>query len=86
MYKIETSKVVDKFLEKHRDIARRYVLNLDILKTSPFSNNLDTKPLKWQKNHYRLRIGKYRFLYEVIDSKVLIYFYEADSRGGVYKN
>jgi mRNA interferase RelE/StbE len=56
MFKIETSKEVDKFLDKHRDIAKKYVSNLEILKISPFSNNLDIKPLKWHKNHFRLRI------------------------------
>ena len=36
-------------------------------------------------NHYRLRIGKYRFLYEVLESEILIYAYKADSRGDIYK-
>jgi hypothetical protein len=46
MYKIETSKIVDKFLEKHLDIANRYIKYLDIISISPFSNNLDIKALK----------------------------------------
>lgn len=32
-----------------------------------------------------MRIGKYRFLYEVIDDIILVYFYDADSRGDIYK-
>jgi mRNA-degrading endonuclease RelE of RelBE toxin-antitoxin system len=32
-----------------------------------------------------LRIWKYRFLYEIIEDKILIYFYDADSRWDVYK-
>ncbi|ELB9335810.1 hypothetical protein ABN535_001531 [Campylobacter upsaliensis] len=36
-------------------------------------------------NHYRLRISKYRFLYEVLESEILIYAYKADSRGDIYK-
>lgn len=36
-------------------------------------------------NHYHLRIGKYRFLYEVLESEILIYAYKADSRGDIYK-
>jgi hypothetical protein len=46
MYTIETSKSVDKFLEKHLDIAKSFVLKLDILKTNPFSSRLDIKKLK----------------------------------------
>ncbi len=85
MYRIETSKSVDKFLNKHRDIAMKYIELLDIMSLSPFENNLDIKSLKWQKNHYRLRIWKYRFLYEIIEDKILIYFYEADTRWDIYK-
>ncbi|MFA5916767.1 MAG: hypothetical protein WC850_00850 [Candidatus Gracilibacteria bacterium] len=56
-----------------------------MISISPYQNNLDIKPLKGKNNHYRLRIGKYRFLYEIIENKILIYFYNADSRGDVYK-
>ncbi len=37
------------------------------------------------EDDYRLRIGKYRFLYHVMDQKVLIFFYDAGSRGDIYK-
>lgn len=84
MYKIQTSKEVDKFLDKHRDIAKRFVIILEIMKKSPYNNNLDIKQLKWNKNHYRLRISKYRFLFEIIEDKILIYFYDADSRWDIY--
>lgn len=85
MYKVETSKIVDKFLEKHRDLVIRYINCIDIISISPYQNHLDIKPLKWKNNHFRLRIWKYRFLYEIIENKILIYFYEADSRWDVYK-
>ncbi|WP_366141588.1 hypothetical protein [uncultured Helicobacter sp.] len=32
-----------------------------------------------------MRIGKYRILYEIRDEEILIYAYDADSRGDVYK-
>ncbi len=38
-----------------------------------------------KKGHFRLRVGKYRFLYTVIDDEILIYVYKADSRGDIYK-
>lgn len=85
MYEIKTWKIVDKFLEKHLDIAKKFILSLEIIKESPFENNLDIKPIKWMKNHFRLRIWKYRFLYEVIENQILIYFYDADSRWDIYK-
>jgi mRNA-degrading endonuclease RelE of RelBE toxin-antitoxin system len=30
-------------------------------------------------------VWKYRFLYEIVQEKVFIYFYDADSRGDIYK-
>jgi len=55
-YRVETSKQVEKFLEKHRDIAVRYIDALEVLEISPFGNNLDIKTLTGKKSHYRLRI------------------------------
>ncbi len=37
-------------------------------------------------NHFRLRIGKYRILYEIIEDEILIYYYKAGSRGDIYKS
>lgn len=34
---------------------------------------------------YRLRVGKYRILYEVNDEELLVYLMDAGSRGDVYK-
>ena len=85
-FRVETSKSVDKFLEKNRDIAKKYINSIEILSVSLNENSLDIKKLKWEKNKYRLRIWKYRFLYEIVDSKILIFFYDAWSRWGIYKN
>lgn len=34
-------------------------------------------------NGYRLRIGKYRALFDIIDNKIVVY--DIDSRGQIYK-
>lgn len=39
------------------------------------SVSLDTKVVINKKGHFRLRIGKYRFLYEIIDAELFIYVY-----------
>lgn len=85
MYKIQTSKIVDNFLAKHNDIRQRVLDKLEILAQNPYKNTLDIQKLQGRDNRYRLRVGKYRILYEIIENQILIYAYDADSRGGIYK-
>lgn len=40
----------------------------------------ETKKMR-ESHKYRLRIGKYRLLYEIIDEQILIYTYKAQFRG-----
>lgn len=85
MYKVKTSKQFDKFLAKHQDIQAKVFESFEIIAQNPYKTNLDIKKLQCRANHYRLRISKYRFLYEVLESEILIYAYKADSRGDIYK-
>ena len=85
-YKVELHKEVRKFLQKHEDLRAKIVQNLELIAQNPYNTTLDIVKLQGQNNHYRLRVGKYRVLYEVRDGEILIiYAYKADSRGGVYK-
>ncbi|EJG3309596.1 hypothetical protein M9122_001402 [Campylobacter upsaliensis] len=90
MYKVKTSKQFDKFLAKHQDIQAKVFESFEAIAQNPYEAKLDIKKLQGKKfqcgaNHYRLRISKYRFLYEVLESEILIYAYKADSRGDIYK-
>lgn len=71
MYDFEINKRVEKFLDKIDDKnVISFYEKITILQENPFSMslNLDIKRLKSKsKNHFRLRIGKYRFVYEVIE-------------------
>ena len=86
MYNIEFDRKVEKFLNKTDDkTITLFLQKLEILKANPFENQLDIKKLKGKfKNCYRLRVGKYRFLYEILEDKILIYFFDANSRGDIY--
>lgn len=85
-YKVELHKEVRKFLQKHEDLRAKIVQNLELIAQNPYNTTLDIVKLQGQNNHYRLRVGKYRVLYEVRDGEILIiYAYKADSRGGIYK-
>ena len=84
LYKIEFDKKVKKFLVKtEQHIFDKFQEKIEVLALNPHDNNLDIRKLKGQ-NGYRLRIGKYRFLYEVFEDKILIYFFDANSRGDIY--
>lgn len=87
LYEILLDKRVQKFLSKADEhIIRLFRSKIEIMQHNPLSEQLDIKKYsEWWPNNYRLRIGKYRFLFEIIDHKVLIYFYDADSRWDIYK-
>lgn len=85
MYQIEYSKSVKKFFKHHPELIRRFFEKAKILEKDPFDKSLDVKKYHGIENCYRLRVGKYRFLYEIIEHKLVIYMYGADSRGDVYK-
>ena len=85
-YEVVFSKQIFKFLGKcDKSIARRFKDAVEIIEKNPYTSLLDIKKLAGSANHYRLRIWKYRFLYEVRENEILIYFYKADSRWNVYK-
>lgn len=85
-YQIKIDKQVYKFLAKApQHIVRAFVEKADFLSLDPKSPLLDTVILTGYQTRYRLRIGKYRFLYEINNTEVFIFFYKADSRGDVYK-
>ncbi|MSP27503.1 MAG: type II toxin-antitoxin system RelE/ParE family toxin [Methylococcales bacterium] len=86
-YKLEFSKQVVKFLDKsEHQLKIKIIMVFEQLSNNPRSSNLDIKAMINKKGHFRLRIGKYRFLYEMTDTELFIYVYKADSRGDVYKS
>ncbi len=87
MYNIKLQKKVLKFLEKHKweKIIEIFTTYLKILQNNPYNNRLDIQLLKWNKKQYRLRIWKYRFIYEIIDNELVIIFIDSDSRWDIYK-
>ena len=87
MYQIFLEKKVQKFLlkQKWQPIISQFERVLRELAFDPYENTLDIKIIVWLPHCYRLRIWKYRFLYEIIDDKVIINFFDADSRWDIYK-
>ncbi|MDD2716116.1 MAG: type II toxin-antitoxin system RelE/ParE family toxin [Candidatus Wallbacteria bacterium] len=86
MYSLKFSKNVLKFLkEKDRKIQSRILAIFEKFSHDPYDETLDVKPMRGKHNHFRLRVGGFRILFEFRKSENLFYFYKADSRGDVYK-
>jgi len=87
MYKIRLKKNVTKFLEKRPVKELKLIIEkFEELKKDPYPTNkiLNIKKLKGSKE-YRLRIGKYRFIYQVKNELLIVVMEKADSRGDIYK-
>ncbi len=69
MYKIILSRKVIDFLDtKDEEFVKAFYEKIKSLENDPLSNDkLDIKKFKNKKNRFRLRIGKFKFLYEVIE-------------------
>lgn len=87
-FAVKLHKSVDKFLDKHPELRERFIECAVALSQNPFptqDQELDIGVYKGEgENKFRLRISKYRFLYEVFKAEVFIFFFDADKRGDVY--
>ena len=86
MYKIEIKKQVAKFINKRTPKEKiKIAQSFSLLRQNPYRSDLDIKKLINTKNDFRLRIGKYRFLYTIFENRMLVSMYKADIRGDIYK-
>ncbi len=86
MYKLDYHKRVVKFIKRRVPREKDRILErLEKLKRDPYptNENLDIKKIQGKKG-YRLRVGDYRFLYDIEDNKLIIYMEDADNRGDIY--
>jgi len=86
MYKIILHKRVIKFINS-RNLKEKQKIKekFHLLQQNPFPSNYSIDSKKMQNhNGFRLRIGDYRFLYDVVDEELVIYMEKADNRGDIY--
>jgi mRNA interferase RelE/StbE len=86
-YRVELHKRVEKFLRKQdKSFLQRVDTIFTKLSENPLNfKELDIKNLEGSKDDYRIRIGKYRFIYTIIENKLVVYIYDGGSRGDIYK-
>ena len=86
MYILNFDKQVKKFIEKQdKSTKQRFKKAFLDLAQNPYPNDDLKKKKLTNTNKFRLRIGKYRFIYEVFEDRLLIFIEKADSRGDIYK-
>ena len=86
MYKIIPHKRVIKFINSRTQKDKQRIKEkFEQLSQNPYPTNqsIDVKKMKNQTG-FRLRVGDYRFIYDVIDSELIIYIENGDNRGDIY--
>lgn len=86
-YKVLYKKPALKFISKHKKIGLLFYKAFTEI-TEDIQLNFqkyDIKRLKGKENHYRLRIGMYRAIFEIQKKNVILYVIDIDSRGDIYK-
>jgi mRNA interferase RelE/StbE len=74
-YQVLLEKKASNSLDKlNKDTNHRITVVLHILQDEGFSSRLDIKKLRGYKSHYRLRIGKYRILFELTPEKTIVVY------------
>ncbi len=85
-YKLELSRSSKKFLQKNDRVTRERIINvIHALTENPFSYPGMIK-LSGFDDTYRVRVGKYRLIYQIYDERLLIFVQDIDSRGDIYKH
>lgn len=75
VYTVFIEKKAYKQLEKlSEDTYNRIIEVLHTLRDEGFSIKLDIKKLQGYRTHYRIRIGKYRILFELRAEKTIIVY------------
>lgn len=83
-YKLELKKKASKFLEKYPQEKIKFTNAFKDIANGKEAK-YDIKKLKGQIDFYRLRLGKYRAVYTIINEKLIILVLDVVSRGDIYK-
>ena len=86
MYKIIPHKKVIKFINSRNPKEKQKIKEkFQQLQQNPYPSNteIDTKKMQ-NKDGFRLRIGGYRFIYDIVDEELVVYIEKGDNRGDIY--
>jgi len=86
VYKIILHKKVIKFINSRNPKDKQRIKEkFQELQQNPYPSNMkiDSKKLQNQ-NAFRLRVGGYRFIYDIVEEELIIYVEKGDNRGSIY--
>lgn len=85
MYSVEFKQSVFKDLKKiQRRIVEGILAKIEKLKTDPYKG--DIKKLFGTKSFFRLRVGDYRIIFQILDAEKKVVVFYIRHRRDVYKN
>lgn len=86
MYEIEFSiKAAKTYLKLPAGIKRQIDMKLGRVAMNPYAKLTNVKPLVDMKGCYRLRVGDWRVVYEVVNQVLKIYVIKIGQRKEVYR-
>jgi mRNA interferase RelE/StbE len=84
-FKIQFKRSAQKELKKlDKDLIQRILRSIELLSDDSIHRN--SKKLKGVENLYRIRVGKYRIVYEISHNQNLVTIYYIRHRDDVYRN
>ena len=86
MYNIEfSSKAAKSYLKLPRKLHERIDKKLEIIARSPYDKHNNVTSLKGMSSCYRLRVGDWRVVYEIVQKQIKIYVVKIAQRKEVYE-
>ena len=79
-YTIKIEKKPKKFIDKQDKGTRARIY--EAIKELPAG---DVKRMQTKQELYRLRVGEFRFVFNIIHNEIVINVIDADNRGDIYK-
>lgn len=86
-YEIQYTKAADKFFQRHENIRTQFEDAIRELLCGDHPDRIDVKKIRGSRaEYYRIRLGRYRVIYTLINGKVIVVVtLLAGARGDVYK-
>lgn len=87
-YKVKYSKPAEKFLKKNKGVGIGFFKAFEEIAWDRVNIQFYNVKKYYSKDYddmFRLRIGGYRAVFRVVDNELLVYVFDIDSRGDIYK-